>query len=136
MMLSALTTKMRMWAAAGLAVVYCACILLPVAAFAFGHGQAHCLIQENHGLSAVHVHDDGTVHRHATELSDVDASEGAVAPKAQGKCCGLVCLAAMMPASQGAPTPARLPSLIFSAAEDALVGSPPALLYRPPAPAI
>src|SRR5688572_898715 len=71
-MLSALTRKMRLWGAAGMAAFYAVCLLAPVAAFAFGGGEAHCLTQDNHGLGSVHVHDDGTAHRHAPDPADAD----------------------------------------------------------------
>jgi hypothetical protein len=135
-MLRALTSKMRVWAAAGMAGFYAACIFAPVAAFAFGHGEAHCLTQDNHGLSAVHVHDDGTVHRHSNEPADADVADGAANPNAVGKCCGLICLAAMVPPVQDPMAPGAPPTLVFPLAEDALVGGIPARLDRPPAPAI
>jgi len=135
-MLSALTRKMRLWAAAGMAAFYAVCLLAPIAAFAFGHGEAHCLTQDNHGLSAVHVHDDGSVHRHASEPPASDVPDGADNAKASGNCCGLVCLAAMAPAAHDSLTPAPHPPLVFPVAQDALVGGIPARLFRPPAPAI
>ena len=135
-MLSALTRKMRLRAAAGMAALYAVCLLVPVAAFAFGSAEAHCLTQDNHGLGSVHVHDDGSVHRHAPEPPRADVPDGGDEPKASGKCCGLVCLAAMAPAFQDSVTPALHPLLIVPAAQEALVGSTPARLYRPPAPAI
>lgn len=134
-MLSVLTRKMRLWAAAGMAAFYAVCLLAPVAAFAFGNGEAHCLTQDNHGLSSVHMHDDGSAHRHAAEpLADVP--DGTDNSKASGKCCGVVCLAAMAPAAQDSLTPDFHPPHVFAIAQDALVGGIPARLYRPPAPAI
>ena len=135
-MLSALKGKMRVWAAAAMAVFYAACLLAPMAAFAFGNGEAHCLTQDNHGLASVHVHDDGTVHRHAAEPPDADVPDGTASPKAPGKCCGLVCLAAMVPVAHDAVTPASPPTVVFPLADDPLVGRIPARLDRPPAPTI
>lgn len=135
-MLSSLTRKMRLWAAAGMATFYAVCLLAPVAAFAFGGGEAHCLTQDNHGLGYVHIHDDGTTHRHAPDPARADVPDGGDTPKASGQCCGLVCLAAMLPAFQDGVTPALHPLVIVPAAQEALVGSIPTRLFRPPAPAI
>lgn len=135
-MLSALTRKMRLWAAAGMAAFYAVCLLAPVAAFAFGNGEAHCLTQDNHGLASIHVHDDGSAHRHAPDPARADVPDGGDTPKASGQCCGLVCLAAMLPAFQEGVTPALHPLVIVPAAQGALFGSIPARLFRPPAPAI
>jgi len=124
-----------MWAAALMAVFYAVCLLAPIAAFAFGEAEAHCLTDNNHGLGTVHVHDDGSVHRHATEPPSADVPGDEASRQATGKCCGLVCLAAMLPATQDALVPAR-PFLIFPVAEDALLGDVATRLFRPPAPAI
>ena len=118
-----------------MAAFYAVCLLAPVAAFAFGNGEAHCLTQDNHGLSSVHVHDDGSVHRHAAE-PPADVPDGTDNPKASGKCCGVVCLTAMAPAAQDSLTPVPHPPLVFPVAQDALVGGIPTRLYRPPAAAI
>ncbi len=121
-----------------MAAFYAMCLLAPVAAFAFGNAEAHCLTQDNHGLTSVHVHGDGTVHQHAGDAPQLDADvpDGSDTPKASGKCCGLVCLAAMMPAAYDALTPAAHPPIVMPFAQDALLGAIPARLYRPPAPAI
>jgi hypothetical protein len=135
-MLSALTRKMRLWTAAGMAAIYAVCLLAPVAAFALGNGEAHCLTQDNHGLSSVHLHDDGSVHRHAPEPPSADVPDSTDEPKASGKCCGLICLAAMLPASEGGVTSPPHPLFIVPVSQGALVGSIPGRLYRPPAPTI
>lgn len=131
-MLSALTRKIRLWTATGMAVFYAFCLLAPVAAFAFGGGDAHCLTQDNHGLGSVHVHDDGTAHHHAPDPADADVPDGDDAPKAAGQCCGLVCLAAMLPAFEDSVTPSLHPLVVVPPAQEALVGSIPDRLYRPP----
>ncbi|MBX9824850.1 MAG: hypothetical protein K2Y27_07620 [Xanthobacteraceae bacterium] len=127
---------MRLWAAAGMAAFYVVCLLAPVAAFAFGSGEAHCLTKDSHGLGSVHVHDDGAVHRHVPEPPAADVPDGTDESKVLGKCCGLVCVAAMLPAFEDGVTPTRHPFVIGPTMQDALLGSIPARLYRPPAPAI
>jgi hypothetical protein len=136
-MLSAVTKKARVWAAAFLAVFYAVCLLAPAAAFAFGNPEAHCLTEDNHGMGVTHVHDDGVVHTHgSTDASQTtnDAPDGD--GKAKAKCCGLLCLTALAVAVNDDLTPASHPHAVFPAAGDSLVGGIPARLYRPPALAI
>ena len=135
-MLSAVTKKARVWAAAGLAVFYAVCMLAPAAAFAFGHPEAHCLTENNHGMGNSHVHDGGVTHAHGSDASQPGADAPDGDGQANAKCCGLFCLAALASAVNDNLAPASHPHAVLSAAGDSLVGGIPARLYRPPALAI
>lgn len=88
-MLALLTRKWRWRAACLLVAAYSLCLIMPTAALALGDapGPAHCLTDDHHGLTAVHVHADGS--------SDHHKSNGGDEPP--GKCCGLFCLSALSP---------------------------------------
>jgi hypothetical protein len=145
-MLSAVTRKVRVWVAAGLAVFYAACLLAPVASFAFGNPEPHCLTDDNHGMASIHVHDGGVAHTHSPDASQPGANtpdgngqlkaNGNGQLKANGNCCGLFCLAAVPAAGPDNLVPASQSYAAFPVAGDLLVGGDPARLYRPPALAI
>jgi hypothetical protein len=140
-MLIGLTKAMRVPAASVLALVYLLCVLAPAAAFAFGDGKraAHCLTDDNHGLTSVHVHEhDGKVHSHADGTvhvhEDGSSHEHSQAPgkSSDAQCCGLICLSAL-PADGLEVVAPILPTMIVVCANQAdLAGKPPDRLYRPP----
>ena len=138
-MLSVATKTFRIKAAIALAVLYAICILAPSAAFAFSDNPdvAHCLT-ENHVAAAVHdhggkvhVHADGTAHRHhdegAPQKPSGDDGKGQAA-----SCCGLFSVVAI------AGEPGFALGLFSRAAAvlpvlcEALSGRGPERINRPP----
>jgi hypothetical protein len=83
----------RQWqkAASLLVVLYTLCIIGPAAAFASNDSAtaAHCLTDDHLETAKIHVHHDGSSHRHS--LPDSERGEA-------GKCCGLFALNAITPA--------------------------------------
>jgi hypothetical protein len=137
-MLRAVTKKVRVWAAAGLAVFYAACLLAPAASFAFGNPDPHCLTDDSHGMGVTHVHDGGVIHTHSPDASQpgADTPDDDGQAKANGNCCGLFCLAAVPAVGPDNLVPVSQSYAAFPVAGDPLVGGNPARLYRPPALAI
>jgi hypothetical protein len=97
-MLSGLSKRFRLNAAAVLAALYAVCVLAPHAALAITQVAAHCLT-ESHGAAHVHgssttkhVHADGTAHDHGGGAPHNHA-DGDKAPV--GSCCGVFCVTAL-----------------------------------------
>ncbi len=130
--------------------LYALCIVMPLAAVAFGPGDhaAHCFSEEQLGLVQVHqahtgpghvhahgeahakthVHPDGTTHRHdaAHPSGTGDNDDGAAA------CCGLFGLTAMAVDPQlNLGAPARNSSILALSFEK-LTGRGPDRINRPP----
>jgi hypothetical protein len=136
-MLTGLSRRLRLNAAAVLAALYAVCVLAPHAALAFTHVAAHCLT-EPHGAAHVHpvkaakhVHADDTAHEHhgagaPHQHSDADGKAPA------GNCCGLFCVSAL--AHEGVPAPAAplAARLAEPGAFSDLVGHEPDRINRPP----
>jgi hypothetical protein len=138
-MLVLLTRAMRGCAARLLAAVYLLCVLAPAASFAFGDGSraAHCLTDDDHGLSHIHmtaqkmhVHSNGTSHVHSDGTTQSKHDHGKAS--ADGQCCGLFCFSAL-PASgleMALPVLHRGPDLLTKI--QGFVDHPPPRLFRPP----
>jgi hypothetical protein len=138
-MLSGLARRFRVRAAITLAAFYTVCVIAPAAALAFVHGPSaiHCLTSQ-HGLAsphnhdeAVHVHADGTVHRHHDSggMHEHADADGKAHP---ADCCGLFCMTAAGPhaaASLFAPV-----HFTFAGPprDDDLAGRDPDRINRPP----
>jgi hypothetical protein len=136
-MLIWLAKSVRFCAAGVLAVIYTLCVLAPAAAFAFGDGSraAHCLTDNNHGLTKVHVHKDDVAKSHIHK--DGTAHQHSKAPDGNGKpsdsqCCGLGCLSAL-PADKGQVyAPSLQPAIMVPVQQEDVAGNSPDRLYRPP----
>jgi hypothetical protein len=141
--MSALTKTLRVKAAIVLAVLYALCVLAPAVAFAFSDDPvvAHCLIEGHVGVhdhggkhehgGKLHVHADGTAHQHqddgAAPQPSRDDGKAAIA-----SCCGLFSVVAI----PGEPVPSfgldSLASVVLPVLGDALSGSGPERINRPP----
>jgi hypothetical protein len=109
-MLRCLTKSLRRHAGRLVAMAYLACVVAPPLALTFADAAvaAHCLTSDHGAAAVVHVHADGTEHRHdhpdgghAQAGSEHDHSGGghaqADADKQSGTCCGLFCFSATSP---------------------------------------
>ena len=142
-MLVRLTKTMQRRSAWVLTALYVFCVLAPVAAFGFGDSSraAHCLIEDNHGLRAAHVHEPN-VHKH--DVGKVHVHEDGTnhnSKEPDGKsfnrqCCGLICLSALPAGIFEVQTP-TLPAMVAgSATQEDVAGKAPERLYRPPISAL
>ena len=82
-MLHVLTRKWRWRAAVAFVALYALCLAAPTAVLAFSTQTlpAHCLNDDEYGIGAIHVHEDGSSHHHS--------NTGGVDHDQSGKCCGL-----------------------------------------------
>ena len=141
-MLSVWTRTFRVKAAIVLAALYAACVLAPAAAFAFSNNPtvAHCLTEGHVGVhdhasmhdhnGKVHVHADGTAHKHHDDSAATPPSGDD--RKAIATCCTLFSAAAI--AGEPAPTLGfdNLAYVILPVLGDALIGRGPERINRPP----
>lgn len=124
-----------------LALAYLFCVLAPSLAFAFGdpHNAAPCLMDENHALGVVHVHQaapdrlhhhaDGHMHQHVAKMaSGVPAHQDGAKPP----CCGMVSMSGVPAVLPHFVVPVRRSLTRGPENYDALAGQSPARHYRPP----
>ena len=144
-MLRVLTKTFRRRAGLILALAYLACVTGPAVALAWmdGAAAAHCLTADHRTAAVVHVHADGTEHRHEHRHdhsgSSHDHSGAAIDPTDADdngdvrQCCGLFCLNAATDggctAVAGAPIRAQI---LHPTLEAALAGIGPFRIDRPP----
>ncbi len=145
-MLVRLTRTARLWAAIVLGALYVLAIVAPAAAMAFGTGEhpAHCLTDEQLGVTRVQPAAGGHVHADAHARTHVDADgrthhyDGANHPAPSDRdhdpaaCCGLFGLTAMAVDPHlelGAPS---RHSSIVALSFDKLTGRGPDRINRPP----
>jgi hypothetical protein len=130
--------------AQAVALLYLIGCMLPTVAVAFADSSAYCFedIAEI-GVSAVHVHSDGTLHRHADKKSegaprtvaqheDRDTPTGTHGHSHDANCCGLFSFSAVLPILAGTneASPAyQIPAVTLC---DYLVGCDPIQIDRPP----
>jgi len=90
-MLGWLTSQWRWRVASLLVVLYALCLAAPTAVLAFNQASvpAHCFTDDQHGIGAIHVHEDGSSHRQSGTGDDQGQP---------GKCCGLFSVSAIAPA--------------------------------------
>lgn len=125
-----------------LALAYLFCVLAPSLAFAFGdsHKMAPCLMDEDHALGIVHVHQgdagtfhhhaDGHAHQHIAKMTpEVPAKHDGTKPP---PCCGMVSISGIPTVLPDFAVPVQRPFGRSLANYDALVGQSPARHYRPP----
>ena len=138
--MSTLTKTLRVKAAIVLAVLYALCVLAPAVAFAFSDNPAvaHCLTEGHVGVhdhgskqehgGKLHVHPDGTAHRHHdAPQAPADDGKGPIA-----SCCGLFSVVAI----SSEPVPSlgfdSLASVVLPIFGEALSGRGPERINRPP----
>jgi hypothetical protein len=125
-----------------LVLAYLFCVLAPSLAFAFGdsHKTAPCLMDEDHALGVVHVHQadpgtvrhhaDGATHQHIAKIaSAVPAHQDGANPP---PCCGMVSISGIPAVLPCFAVPVRRALLHAPENYDALAGQSPARHYRPP----
>lgn len=119
-----LTRKWRWRAASLLVVLYALCLTAPTAVLAFSNASepAPCLTDDHHGLGTIHVHQDGSSHRHQNNGDHGQA----------GKCCGLFCLSAIAPDVGFIAGPQPLVAAIASRFATAMTGRGSDRIDRPP----
>jgi hypothetical protein len=125
-MLHVLTGKWRWRAAIAFVALYALCLATPTAVLALSSQAvpAHCLSDDEYGIGAMHVHQDGSSHHHSnTGSADHDQS---------GKCCGLFGSIAIAPmvdlvVAQYAPVtpPAASPAKSLSGRGSDRIDRPP-----------
>jgi hypothetical protein len=94
LMVTLLSKAIRRRAGALVALAYLACVLIPPFALIFADSAvaAHCLTGDYHA-TGVHVHADGTEHRHGHSGSPHDSTD-ADDKGSSTSCCGLFCFSA------------------------------------------
>ena len=138
-MLSRLTRGCRIRAILALAALYTFCVLAPSMALAFADGPTafHCLTDQ-HGIAdshdhggKVHMHADGTAHRHHDGgAAHGDSSDGGKSPPRN--CCGLFCMSALAGvATVGLVAPIHF-TFAASVRDEDFVGRGPDRIDRPP----
>ena len=137
-----------------LALTYLSCVLAPTMSFALGDGAraAPCLTEYEHAMGSVrehvhavsqHVHEDG----HHSSLAVASTHEdGQVASatadpnlwpmdhnkSSGGRCCGIMCVNALPATMTEVVRPTAPRCICLSADYQAVDGSAPPRLYRPP----
>jgi hypothetical protein len=126
------------------ALVYVASVVLPSVAIAFADGTAYCfdeIAQVEAPQVHVHVHGDGTVHRHADakspDVAQGESQHGQSGTGTQGhphdsNCCGLFGFTAVLPALSGAVSEPAIFHIRPPILADCLVGCGPNRIDRPP----
>lgn len=133
-MLIRVTRAIRVQAALVLAILFGICTITPSLALAFSErSAAHCLTDDHHSTVKPQKHDHGSgkvaAHSHASQdQTDADQS-GAVAP---GSCCGMFCVTALSASSLHSFGPQINASSSYPALQDAITGSGPGRINRPP----
>jgi len=134
-MLIRVTKAIRIRAALVLAILFGVCAISPSLALAFSDSSSatHCLTDGHHGTAKSQKHDHGAgevaSHSHSGEgQADADQS-GDVAP---GNCCGVFCLTALSASIDHSFAPQVNASTPYPALQDAVVGSGPGRINRPP----
>jgi hypothetical protein len=138
-MLRLLTRRVRLWGATALTVAYTLCIFAPTIVFAFGDGShaAHCLIEDDHAATMVHMHEHASLGTHLHADGHSHAMPGHNMPGDKSKtpepqCCGLAFISALPAVLTEVPVPA-LPRAgkVFEHQRE-FAGRAPERLYRPP----
>ena len=139
-MLRHLTRQVRVWGATLLALSYSLCVLTPAIAFVFGDGAdaVHCLLEDEHAIAAVHIHQSSheAAHIH-TDAHHHSSMPQHKAPDGNGKttdlqCCGLAFTNVLPVAMTEVPIPASPRARKIFEHQCDLVGRAPDRLYRPP----
>jgi hypothetical protein len=120
------------------AAIYLLCVVAPPVALALGSGPAPCLAEDMlpvvmHTDADGRAHDHGSMHAHH-HLADEGAPSGHHhdGKGRPGPCCVMLCAVGIPSDLPTVAEPRQPVSLLLAAADRAMTGRTPALLYRPP----
>lgn len=133
-MLAALSTGFHFRIAVALCALAAACLTLPPAALAFGHGTdtADCLSHANaiaHGVSGLQ---DSEAHEVVLPVAQDRGDHGPRAASHQAQCCGVFCVSALLANCGDVAMRDRAAPSHFPAREARLLNRAPELPDRPP----